>query len=141
MAWVQRQIRLKARSRGFHLVTDEIMAALPEIKAASIGQLHLFLQHSSASLTLNENADPSVRIDMEGAFNRLAPENHPDYIHTYEGPDDMPAHIKSSLNGVSLLLPVGGGEVLLGVWQGVWLGEHRDHAGGRSLIATLNYVD
>jgi len=139
MAWVQRQIRLAARQRGFHLVTDEILAALPEISTISVGQLHLFLQHSSASLTLNENADPSVRKDMEGAFNRLAPENHPDYTHTYEGPDDMPAHIKSSLNGVSLLLPIGGGEVLLGVWQGIWLGEHRDHAGRRTLIATLNY--
>lgn len=139
MAWVQRQIRLAARPRGFHLVTEEVLAALPEISAVSAGQLHLFLQHSSASLTLNENADPSVRRDMEGAFNRLAPENHPDYTHTHEGPDDMPAHIKSSLNGVSLLLPVGGGEVLLGVWQGIWLGEHRDHAGSRTLIATLNY--
>lgn len=139
MAWVQRQIRLAARQRGFHLVTDEILAALPEISTISIGQLHLFLQHSSASLTLNENADPSVRKDMDGAFNRLAPENHPDYTHTCEGPDDMPAHIKSSLNGVSLLLPISGGEVLLGVWQGIWLGEHRDHAGGRTLIATLNY--
>lgn len=139
MAWVQRQVRLKARSRGFHLVTDEILAALPEISAVSVGQLHLFLQHSSASLTLNENADPSVRRDMEGAFSRLAPENHPDYTHTYEGPDDMPAHIKSSLNGVSLLLPVGRGEVLLGTWQGIWLGEHRDQAGSRTLIATLNF--
>lgn len=139
MSWIQKQLRLKSRSRGFHLVTDEIMAQLPELTKVRVGQLHLFLQHSSASLTLNENADPSVRQDMEGAFNRLAPENHPDYTHTYEGPDDMPAHIKSSLNGVSLLLPVGQGRLLLGTWQGIWLGEHRDHAGARHLMATLNY--
>ena len=140
MAWIQKTIALKARQRGFHLVTDEIKAALPELAQVGVGQLHLFLQHSSASLTLNENADPSVRRDMEGAFNRLAPENHPDYTHIYEGADDMPAHIKSSLNGVSLLLPVGNGELLLGTWQGIWLGEHRDHAGARNLVATLHYM-
>lgn len=141
MAWLQRIIRLKARRRGFHLVTDEVLQALPELAQIGVGQLHLFLQHSSASLTLNENADPSVRRDMEGAFNRLAPEDHPDYTHTYEGSDDMPAHIKSSLNGVSLLLPIGGGELLLGTWQGIWLGEHRDHAGARTVVATLHYMD
>lgn len=139
MSWLQRTISLRRRARGFHLITDEIEAALPELRQVSIGQLHLFLQHSSASLTLNENADPSVRVDMEGAFNRLAPENHSSYTHVCEGPDDMPAHIKSSLNGVSLLLPVGRGEILLGTWQGIWLGEHRDHAGQRTLVATLNY--
>lgn len=139
MAWLQKTVALKRRSRGFHLITEEILAALPELRQVEVGQLHLFLQHSSASLTLNENADPSVRSDMEGAFNRLAPENHPDYRHTYEGPDDMPAHIKSSLNGVSLLLPIGRGELLLGTWQGIWLGEHRDHAGSRSLVATIQH--
>lgn len=139
MAWLQRKIALQRRPRGFHLITDEIVRALPELEQVRVGQLHLFLQHSSASLTLNENADPSVRRDMEGAFNRLAPENHPDYRHTLEGVDDMPAHIKSSLSGVSLLLPVGRGELLLGVWQGIWLGEHRDHASERFVIATLNY--
>lgn len=139
MAWLQRRIELKRRARGFHLITDEVLSALPELRQARVGQLHLFLQHSSASLTLNENADPDVRRDMEGAFNRLAPENHPNYTHTLEGSDDMPAHIKSSLNGVSLLLPVGQGELLVGIWQGIWLGEHRDHAGSRTLIATLNY--
>jgi len=139
MSWIQKQIRLKPRVRGFHLVTDEILDHIPELQGVRVGHLHLFLQHSSASLTLNENADPSVRKDMEGAFNRLAPENHPDYTHIFEGPDDMPAHIKSSLNGVSLMLPVGQGSLLLGVWQGIWLGEHRDHAGARQLIATLNF--
>ncbi|TKI04389.1 secondary thiamine-phosphate synthase enzyme YjbQ [Martelella alba] len=134
--WYQQTLILKARPRGFHLVTDEILGQLENLAAIKTGFLHLFMQHTSASLTLNENCDPTVRADMENHFLRHVPEDAP-YQHDYEGPDDMPAHIKSSLLGASLLLPVGGGRVLLGTWQGIWLGEHRTHGGGRRIIATL----
>ena len=135
--WHQTTIRLKARPRGFHLVTDEIEQALPELRRVSSGLLHLLLQHTSASLTLNENADPTVRADFEAFFNRSVPENEPYYQHTYEGSDDLPAHFKSSMLGVSLMLPVANGQLALGTWQGVYLGEHRNHGGRRTLIATL----
>lgn len=135
--WHQTTISLKARPRGFHLVTDEIEQALPELRRVSTGLLHLLLQHTSASLTLNENADPTVRSDFEAFFNRNVPENEPYYQHTYEGPDDLPAHFKSSILGVSLVLPIANGQLALGTWQGIYLGEHRNRAGRRTLIATL----
>lgn len=135
--WCQQQIKLAPKRRGFHLVTDEILAQLPEIAGIQIGLAHLLLQHTSASLTLNENCDPDVRRDMEAHLGILAPESALHYRHTSEGPDDMPAHIKSSLLGVSLQLPVSRGRLALGTWQGIWLGEHRDDGGSRRIIVTL----
>ncbi|MGB2129940.1 MAG: secondary thiamine-phosphate synthase enzyme YjbQ [Marinobacterium sp.] len=135
--WHQQIITLRARPRGFHLVTDEIEQALPELRRVQTGLLHLLLQHTSASLTLNENADPTVRADFEAFFSRAVPENEPYYQHTFEGPDDLPAHFKSSLLGVSLTLPVSGGQLALGTWQGIYLGEHRNQGGSRRIIATL----
>lgn len=132
----QQKIILKPRSRGFHLIDNDITEQLPLLPKCNIGVLHLFIQHSSASLTINENADPTVRLDMESHFNKFVPENAPYYRHTYEGPDDMPAHIKASILGSSISIPVSQGQLLLGTWQGVYLGEHRDHAGDRSIIAT-----
>ncbi len=134
--WYQQTLILKARTRGFHLVTQEITDRLAHLSDINTGLLHLLLQHTSASLTLNENCDPSVRADMESHFLRQVPEDAP-YQHDYEGPDDMPAHIKSSLLGASLLIPVGRGKLLLGTWQGIWLGEHRNRGGERHIIATL----
>ena len=119
--WLQKPIALRARSRGFHLVSDEVLAALPELATVNIGLLHLFLQHTSASLSINENADSSVRRDMESHFNQLAPENAPYYEHTLEGPDDMPAHIKSGLLGCELSIPITQGRLQLGTWQGICL--------------------
>ena len=135
--WQQCLLTLKPRSRGFHLVTDELVAKLPMLADYRIGMAHLLLQHTSASLTLNENCDPSVRSDMEAHLHRLAPEDAPYYRHTYEGPDDMPAHIKSSLLGVSLQLPLRDGQLALGTWQGIWLGEHRVDGGARKVLVTL----
>lgn len=134
--WVQQAIQLKAKQRGFHLVTDEVLSAIPDITTVKVGQLHLLLQHTSASLTLNENCDQTVRADMEQHFLRTVPDNAT-YQHDYEGADDMPAHIKSSIIGVSLLLPISGGKVMLGTWQGIWLGEHRFQGGRRRIIATI----
>ncbi|MDR7345061.1 secondary thiamine-phosphate synthase enzyme [Pantoea alhagi] len=134
--WHQQTLALGAKARGFHLVTDEIVEQLPVLRDINTGLVHLLLQHTSASLTLNENCDPTVRSDMEQHFLRHVPENAP-YQHDYEGVDDMPAHIKSSLLGVSLLLPVNRGRLVLGTWQGIWLGEHRIHGGSRRIIATL----
>jgi len=134
---IQKQIVLKPRKRGFHLVTPEILSTLPEISSLRCGILHLFLRHTSASLTINENADPSVRTDLERHFNEIAPENAPYYTHDTEGPDDMPAHIKASLLGSSLTIPVTDGDLNLGTWQGIYLCEHRERGGSRSLIATL----
>ncbi|MFD1802080.1 secondary thiamine-phosphate synthase enzyme YjbQ [Mixta tenebrionis] len=134
--WHQQTLSLSAKSRGFHLVTDEIVQQLPALREINIGLLHLLLQHTSASLTLNENCDATVRGDMEQHFLRHVPEEAP-YQHDYEGADDMPAHIKSSLLGVSLLLPIGRGRLVLGRWQGIWLGEHRIHGGPRHIVATL----
>ncbi|PTY37314.1 hypothetical protein BGP77_05065 [Saccharospirillum sp. MSK14-1] len=135
--WSQQEIRLQPRARGFHLITDDVLAAMPEIKRLRVGLLHLLLQHTSASLTINENADPSVRTDFETVFNSLVAEDRRDLIHTYEGADDMPAHIKSSLLGVSLTLPVRDGRLVLGTWQGIYLGEHRNEGGSRRIVATL----
>ena len=135
--WVQKEIRLKARQRGFHLVTDEIVRQLPELANYSIGLLHVFIKHTSASLTINENADPTVRMDFESFFNRAVPENEPYYEHTLEGSDDMPSHIKSSILGSSVTIPVTKGQLNLGMWQGIYLCEHRNHAGGREIVITL----
>ncbi|MCP5216159.1 MAG: YjbQ family protein [Pseudomonadales bacterium] len=135
--WQQKLLILKPRSRGFHLVTDEIVAQLPELKSLNVGIAHLFIQHTSASLSINENADPDVRADMESHINRMVPENAPYYRHTLEGSDDMPAHIKTALFGVTVSLPINNGKLALGTWQGIYLGEHRDHAGSRRLLVTL----
>ncbi len=137
MKFYQHSIKLKPRNRGFHLITDEITAACPEIKNITIGQLHIFIKHTSASITINENADPTVRQDFESSFNNLVPENEPYYKHTYEGSDDMPAHIKASLLDSSLTIPITNGKLNLGIWQGVYLGEHRNYGGGRSLVITI----
>lgn len=126
--------------RGFHLITDSILRELPEIEQIETGLLHLHLQHTSASLTLNENADPSVRRDLEQFFNHAVAENTPYFTHTYEGPDDMPAHVKSSLLGCQVTLPVASGRLQLGTWQGILLGEHRDDGGSRKIIATLQGI-
>ena len=135
--WHQKTITLKARSRGFHLITDEIVSQLVEIQNINIGLLHVFIQHSSASLTINENADPTVRTDFESWFNHNVAENESYYQHTLEGPDDMPAHLKSSLLGCSISIPITNGRLSLGIWQGIYLGEHRDHAGPRKLVVTF----
>ncbi|ORT50719.1 hypothetical protein ST37_08350 [Vibrio sp. qd031] len=135
--WHQTTLKLASRKRGFHLITDEIEQAIPEIRQLSVGLLHLFIQHSSASLTINENADPTVRLDFESHFNRFVPEDAPYYRHTYEGSDDMPAHIKASTLGCSVSIPITNGRLALGTWQGVYLGEHRDHGGSRTIVATL----
>ena len=135
--WTQKTLKLKARARGFHLITHEIENALPELDNLSVGLLHVFIQHTSASLTINENADPTVRSDFESVFNRLVPEAQPYYEHTLEGDDDLPAHIKSSLLGPSLSIPVTDGRLNMGTWQGIYLCEHRDHGGPRRLVLTL----
>lgn len=135
--WLQKQIQLRPRPRGFHLVTDEIVAQLPDLTQFSVGLANLFIQHTSASITINENADPSVRQDFESAFNHLVPENEPYYIHTYEGSDDMPAHLKTSILGTSLNIPVTNGQLNMGVWQGIYLCEHRNHGGARRLLVTV----
>lgn len=135
--WIQKEIHLKPRQRGFHLVTDEILSQLPELRDFKIGLLHVLIKHTSASLTLNENADPTVRQDFESYFNRAVPEDQPYYRHMDEGSDDMPAHIKSSLLGNSLSLPVSNGRLNIGIWQGIYLCEHRNHGGSRSLVLTL----
>jgi secondary thiamine-phosphate synthase enzyme len=139
--WLQREITLRPRPRGFHLVTREVLEALPELAEVEAGLLHLFIRHTSASLTLNENASPDVRDDFEAHFNESVPEDAPYWTHTFEGPDDMPAHIKASLLGPSLSLPVSSGRLALGTWQGVYLCEHRDRGGARSLLATLHGED
>lgn len=137
MFWQQTLISLKPRPRGFHLISAEIEQALPELARCRVGLLHLWLQHTSASLTVNENADPAVRRDFERFFNRLVPQGEEGYEHDYEGPDDLPAHFKSSLLGCQLSLPVSEGRLALGTWQGIYLGEHRDHGGSRRVLATL----
>ncbi len=134
--WIHKQISLSPRSRGFHLITHEIREALPELRRVETGLLHVFILHTSASLTINENADPDVRVDLETSMNAIAPENFP-YVHTCEGPDDMPAHVKASLLGSSVSLPVHQGRLVLGTWQGIYLCEHRDHGGSRRLVLTL----
>ncbi|MFK8113536.1 MAG: secondary thiamine-phosphate synthase enzyme YjbQ [Rubripirellula sp.] len=135
--WTQRTLRLPPASRGFHLITRPILEAVPEIKSLQIGWMQVFIQHTSASLTINENADPDVRVDFETAMNHAVPENLP-YVHTLEGPDDMPAHVKASMMGATVMVPIGGGRLQLGTWQGIYLCEHRDRAGSRNIVITLN---
>jgi secondary thiamine-phosphate synthase enzyme len=137
MPWSQREITLQPRPRGVHLVTSEIVDALPELRDLQIGLAHLFIRHTSASLTLNENASPDVRRDFETWFNEAVPENFA-WTHTLEGADDMPAHVKAALMGSSLTLPISHGRLALGTWQGIYLCEHRDRGGSRSLLATLS---
>ena len=134
--WYQQTLTLRARSRGFHLVTDEVLGQIRDLSRINVGLLPLLRQHTAASLTLNENCDPTVRSDMEQHFLKSVPDSAR-WEHDDEGPDDMPSHIKSSMLGVSLLLPVNHGRVQLGTWQGIWLGEHRIHGGSRKIIATL----
>jgi secondary thiamine-phosphate synthase enzyme len=136
--WLQKEIRLPPKPRGFHLITDELLHELPELRQFKIGMMNLFILHTSASLTLNENADPTVRQDFENYFNRTVKENEPYYRHQDEGPDDLPAHIKSSLLGASLNIPVSNGQLRLGTWQGIYLCEHRNHGGNRRLVITLH---
>jgi secondary thiamine-phosphate synthase enzyme len=134
--WIQEQISLRPRPRGFHLITDEVTAGVPELERIAVGMAHVFVRHTSASLTLNENASPDVRRDFAAWFDRAVPDGADYFVHTLEGPDDMPAHIKSSLTGSSLTLPVRDGRFALGTWQGIYLCEHRDNAGKRELIVT-----
>ncbi|KJY82007.1 hypothetical protein TW81_15075 [Vibrio galatheae] len=135
--WLQKTIQVSAKKRGFHLITDEIEQQLPQISNYSVGFLQLFIQHTSASLTINENADPTVRHDMEKHFNQFVPERASYYQHTYEGDDDMPAHIKASILGCSVMVPIKNGRLALGTWQGIYLGEHRDYATSRQIMATI----
>ena len=137
MVIIQKEIKLQARTRGFHLVTSEIISQIPELKTIQRGELHVFIKHTSASLTLNENADPTVREDFEKHFNKLAPENAPYYEHDTEGSDDMPAHLKSSMLGSSVSIPVTNGRLNFGTWQGIYFCEHRNYGGARELVLTL----
>lgn len=132
----QQAIQLSQRRRGFHLITSEIVRAMPQLSEIRTGMLQVFIQHTSASLTINENADPTVRIDFETYFNKVAPESDPDYEHTDEGPDDMPAHLKASLLGASVMIPIRNGRLALGTWQGIYLCEHRNYGGSRNLVIT-----
>lgn len=135
--WFQKTIQLKPRSRGFHLITDEIEQHIPELTQYRVGLLHCFIQHTSASLTINENADPTVRSDMEAHFNKSVPERASYYRHIYEGDDDMPAHIKASTLGTNITVPISQGRMALGTWQGIYLGEHRDLGGSRRIVVTI----
>jgi secondary thiamine-phosphate synthase enzyme len=136
MKWFQKKISLAARPRGCHLVTRDVVDQLPELAQFRVGILHIFIQHTSASITINENADDDVRRDLESSLNSLAPEDFP-YVHTIEGPDDMPAHVKASLMGSSVTIPISDGRLLIGTWQGIYLCEHRNRAGNRSLVLTV----
>lgn len=136
MNFYQHEITLKAYRRGFHLITGTIVGAVPELAEIKTGILQVFIKHTSASLTINENADPTVREDFESHMNEMVPEDAPYYIHTYEGPDDMPAHIKASLMGASVQIPITDGRLNLGIWQGIYLCEHRNNASGRRLVIT-----
>jgi len=133
----QKELILEQRGRGFHLVTDEILEQIPEIKKIKTGLMHILIKHTSASITLNENYDPDVRSDMEKYFTRSVKENEPWYEHNSEGSDDMPAHIKSTLIGSSLTIPITNGKLNLGIWQGIYLCEHRNHAGSRKIVVTI----
>ncbi len=135
--WAQREVSLDPRPRGYHLVTDEVVAGVPEIASVGIGLVHVWIQHTSAALTVNENADPSVRHDFRTWFDRAVPDEAEYFEHTAEGPDDMTSHIKSSLLGPSLTLPISGGRLALGTWQGIYLCEHRERGGSRRLTVTV----
>ena len=136
--WYQKEIILPVFPRGFHIIMDNILKEIPEIRDISSGLLHLFIKHTSASLTINEDADPTVRADFETHFNIMVPENAPYYRHTIEGSDDMPAHLKSAILGESLSIPISKGKLNLGVWQGIYLCEHRNHGGNRKIVLTIN---
>ncbi len=136
--WIQKEILLQPRQRGFHLITDEVIKNIPELIDISIGSLSIFIKHTSASLTINEDADPTVRIDFESYFNEAVPENAPYYKHTIEGPDDMPAHLKSSILGSSITVPISDGKLNLGTWQGIYLCEHRNKKPTRKIVITIN---
>lgn len=136
--WIQKEILLQPRQRGFHLITDEVINNIPELIDISIGSLSIFIKHTSASLTINEDADPTVRIDFESHFNKAVPENAPYYRHTIEGPDDMPAHLKSSILGSSITVPISDGKLNLGTWQGIYLCEHRNKKPTRKIVITIN---
>ncbi|WP_242921873.1 secondary thiamine-phosphate synthase enzyme YjbQ [Pontibacter liquoris] len=135
--WFQKEIRLPAVKRGFHLITDLLVAQLPELESINTGLAHVFIKHTSASLTINEDADPTVREDFERHFNHMVPENQPYYRHTLEGPDDMPAHLKAAILGTSVTVPITKGQLNLGTWQGIYLCEHRNHASKRMVVVTL----
>ena len=135
--WRQKNISIKSISRGFHIITDQVTDQIPEIKTIKIGILHLFIKHTSASLTINENADKAVRNDFEEHFNEMVPENQSYYQHTYEGPDDMPAHLKASILGSSISIPISNGHLNMGTWQGIYLCEHRNNAFQRKMVATI----
>jgi len=130
----QKEIKLPSYNRGFHLITDAVLTNMPEIKEITMGMMQVFIKHTSASLTINENADSSVLLDFESHLNSMVPENQPYYMHTYEGSDDMPAHIKASLMGTSVQIPITNGKLNLGIWQGIYLCEHRNHGGSRSIV-------
>ncbi len=136
MEFFQKELQLRPYQRGFHLITETILEAIPEMGHIKTGMLHVFIKHTSASLTINENADPTVRLDFESHMNKMVPENAPYYTHNYEGPDDMPAHIKASLMGASVQVPITNGRLNMGIWQGIYLCEHRKHASGRKLVIT-----
>jgi secondary thiamine-phosphate synthase enzyme len=136
--WIQKEIHLKPRNRGFHLITDELLRELPELRDFRIGMMNVFIVHTSASLTINENADPTVRQDFESYFNHAVPENEPYYRHKDEGSDDLPAHLKSSLLGNNLNIPIADGLPRLGTWQGIYLCEHRNHGGSRQVVVTIH---
>ncbi|WP_049630034.1 secondary thiamine-phosphate synthase enzyme YjbQ [Cellvibrio sp. pealriver] len=135
--WLRKEFHLKARTRGFHLITDEILANIPELTTYKIGLLNVFIKHTSASLTINENADPTVRKDFESFFNEHVPEDMPYYLHNDEGSDDLPAHLKTSILGCNLTIPVHQGHLDIGIWQGIYLCEHRNQGGSRSIVLTL----
>ena len=137
IVWVQKIIIIYAKKRGFHIITNDVIKNIPELRNVKIGILQLFIKHTSASLTINENADPTVRSDFESHFNMLVPENQKYYKHIFEGPDDMPAHLKNSLLGSSISIPITNGKLNLGPWQGIYLCEHRDYSSDRKLIATI----
>ena len=137
MNWIQKEIRLKPKSRGFHLITDEILNGIQEMNAVTIGLMNVFIKHTSASITINEDADPTVRMDFESHFNEMIPENKPYYRHTMEGSDDMPAHLKASILGSSVLIPITNGQLNMGTWQGIYLCEHRNHGSARKLVVTV----
>ena len=137
MKFFQKEIKLQSYSRGFHLITEGVFEAIPELSEIKIGQLQVFIKHTSASLTINENADSTVRLDFESHINKMVPENQPYYRHTFEGSDDMPAHIKASLMGSSVQIPITNGRLNLGTWQGIYLCEHRNFANGRQLVLTV----
>jgi len=135
--WIQKEISLNPKQRGFHLITDEVLKHLPEVQEIELGIMQVFIKHTSASLTINEDADPTVRDDFESHFNQMVPENAPYYQHTFEGPDDMPAHLKSSILGSSVSIPITDGKLNFGTWQGIYLCEHRNRGGSRKLVVTI----